>query len=44
MTHLDSIFKSRAITLLTKVCVDKAMVFPVVLYRCEIWIIKKAGR
>ena len=44
MTHLDSIFKSRAITLLTKVCVDKAMVFPVVLYRCGIWIIKKAGR
>ena len=41
MTNLDSIFKSRNIILLTKVCVAKAMVFPVVLYRCEIWIIKK---
>ena len=35
MTNLDKIFKSRDITLPTKVCVDKAMVFPVVMYRCE---------
>ena len=42
MTHLDSIFKSRDITLPTKVCLVKAMVFPVVMYRCEIWTVKKA--
>ena len=42
MRKLDSIFKSRDITLLTKVCVVKAMVFPVVMYRCESWTIKKA--
>ena len=37
MTNLDSIFKSRDITLLTKVCLVKAMVFPVVMYGCERW-------
>ena len=42
MTNLDSIFKSRHITLLTKVHLVKAMVFPVVMYRCECWTIKKA--
>ena len=42
MTNLDSILKSRDITLLTKVCVVKAMVFPVVMYRCRSWTIKKA--
>ena len=42
MTNLDSIFKSRDITLSTKVCLVKAMVFPVVRYGCESWIIKKA--
>ena len=42
MTHLDSILKSRDITLPTKVCLVKAMVFPVVMYGCEIWTIKKA--
>ena len=42
MTNLDSIFKSRDITLLTKVCLVKAMVFPVVRYGCESWTIKKA--
>jgi len=42
MTNLDSILKSRDITLLIKVCLVKAMVFPVVMYRCESWIIKKA--
>ena len=42
MTILDSILKSRDITLSTKVCLLKAMVFPVVMYRCEIWTIKKA--
>ena len=42
MTNLDSIFKSRDITLPTKVCLVKAMVFPVVLYGCESWTIKKA--
>ena len=42
MTNLDSIFKSRGITLLTKVHLVKAMVFPVVMYGCESWIIKKA--
>ena len=42
MSNLDSIFKSRDITLPTKVCLVKAMVFPVVMYRCESWTIKKA--
>ena len=42
MTNLDSILKSRGITLLTKVHLFKAMVFPVVMYGCEIWTIKKA--
>ena len=42
MTNLDSILKSRDITLLTKVCLVKAMVLPVVMYRCESWTIKKA--
>ena len=42
MTNLDSIFKSRDITLPTKVYVVKAMVFPVVMYGCEIWTLKKA--
>ena len=42
MTNLDSIFKSRGITLPTKVCLVKAMVFPVVMYRCESWTVKKA--
>ena len=42
MTYLDSIFKSRDITLPTKVHVVKAMVFPVVMYRCESWATKKA--
>ena len=42
MTNLDSILKSRDITLPTKVHLDKAMVFPVVMYACESWIIKKA--
>ena len=42
MTNLDSILKSRAITLPTKVCLVKAMVFPVVMYGCESWTIKKA--
>ena len=41
ITNLDSIFKSRVITLLTKVCIDKAMVFPVVVCGCESWTIKK---
>ena len=41
-TNLDSIFKSRDITLLTKVCLVKAMVFPVVMYGCESWTVKKA--
>ena len=41
MTNLDSVLKSRDITLLTKVCVVKAMVFPVVMYRYESWFIKK---
>ena len=43
MTNLDSILKSRDITLLTKVCIVKAMVFPVVMYRCESWTVKKAS-
>ena len=42
MTNLDSTLKSRDITLPTKVCLVKAMVFPVVMYRCESWTIKKA--
>ena len=42
MTHLDSIFKSRDITLPTKVCLVKAMVFPVVIHGCESWTVKKA--
>ena len=41
MTNLDSILKSRDITLPTKVCLFKAMVFPVVMYRCESWTVKK---
>ena len=44
MTNLDSIFKSRDITLSTKVRLVKAMVFPVVMYRCENWTVKKAER
>ena len=44
MTNLDSIVKSRDITLSTKVCLVKAMVFPVVMYECESWTIKKAER
>ena len=42
MTNLDSIFKSRDITLLTKVHLVKAMIFPVVIYECESWTVKKA--
>ena len=42
MTNLDSIFKSRDITLLTKVHLVKAMVFPVIMYECESWTVKKA--
>ena len=42
--NLDSVLKSRDITLLTKVCIVKAMVFPVVMYGCENWTIKKAER
>ena len=44
MTNLESIFKSRDITLPTKVCLVKAMVFPVVMYGCETWTVKKAER
>ena len=44
MTNLDSIFKSRNITLPTKVCLFKAMAFPVVMYGCESWTVKKAER
>ena len=44
MTNLDGILKSRDITLPTKVCLVKAMVFPVVMYRCERWTLKKAER
>ena len=44
MTNLDSIFKSRDITLPTKVLLVKAMVFPVVMYGCESWTVKKAER
>ena len=42
MTNLHSVLKSRDITLLTKICIVKAMVFPVAMYNCEIWITKKA--
>ena len=44
MTNLDSVSKSRDITLSTKFCLGKAVVFPVVMYGCEIWTIKKAER
>ena len=44
MSNLDSIFKSRDITLPTKVCLVKAVVFPVVMNRCESWTVKKAER
>ena len=44
MSNLDSIFKSRDITLLTKVRLVKAVVFPVVMYGCESWTVKKAER
>ena len=44
MTNLDSIFKSRDIILLTKVCLVRAMVFPVVMYGCESWTIKKVEK
>ena len=44
MTNLDSILKSRDITLSTKICLVKAMVFPVVMYGCPNWTIKKAER
>ena len=42
MTNLDSVLKSRDVTLPTKLCIVKATVFPIVLYRCESWTIKKA--
>ena len=42
MTNLDSLLKSRDITLSTKVCLVKAMVFPVIMYGCESWTVKKA--
>ena len=44
MTNLDSILKSRDITLPTKICLVKAMIFPVVMYGCESWTVKKAER
>ena len=44
MINLDSIFKSRDITLPTKVCLVKAMIFPVLMYGCESWTVKKAER
>ena len=44
MTDLDSLFKSRDITLPTKICLVKAMVFPAVMYGCESWTVKKAER
>ena len=44
MTNLDSIFKSRDIALLTKVCLVKAMVFPLVMFGCESWAVKKSER
>ena len=42
MINLDSVLKSRDIALLTKVCIVKAMVFPVVMYRCQRWTVKNA--
>ena len=42
MTNLDSVLKGRGITLSTKVCIVKAVVFPVVMYGCESWTMKKA--
>ena len=42
MTNLDSILKSRELTLLTKIHIVKAMTFPIVMYKCESWIIKRA--
>ena len=44
MTNLNSILKSRDIALITEVCLVKAMVFPVVMYGCESWTVKKAER
>ena len=44
MTNLDSVLKSRDITLLTKVCAVKAMVFPVVVYGCESWTVKLSAK
>ena len=44
MTNLDSILKNRDLTLPTKVCLVKAMIFPVVMYGCESWTVKKAER
>ena len=44
MINLDSVLKSRDITLLTKVCIVKALVFPLVTYGCESWTVKKAER
>ena len=44
MTNLDSVLKSRDISLLTKVCIVKATVFPVVMYGCESWAVKKVER
>ena len=44
LTNLDSILKSNDITLLTSICIVKAMVFPVVMYRCKSWTINKAER
>ena len=44
MTNLDNILKSRDITFPTKVCLVKAMVFPIVMYGCESWTVKKAER
>ena len=44
MSNLDSIFKSRVITLPTKVCLVKSMVYPAVMYGCESWTVKKAER
>ena len=44
MTNLDSILKSREITLMTKVCLVKAIVFPLIMYGCESWTVKKAER
>ena len=44
MTNLDSVLKSRNITLPIKVCILKAMVFPVVTYGCESWTVKKVGQ